>query len=74
MPQGVVERVMSDRGFGFIRPDGAPRGGNANVFFHISGMASSRDFEVIRIGDRVSYELHESPRGARAEGVVRLDD
>lgn len=63
MPDGTIKTLASDRGFGFIvDADGK------EYFFHRSG---SDDFDSLRSGERVTFEVEASPRGPRA-GKVRV--
>jgi CspA family cold shock protein len=65
MATGQVKSVLYDRGFGFIRmPDGE------EVFFHREGLAPDVNFEMLRPGEAVSFELRQGARGPRAENVT----
>lgn len=57
MAQGSI-KTITDRGFGFIRPDD----GGEDVFFHRSALAGVA-FEQLRQGDRVTYQPEADPRG-----------
>jgi CspA family cold shock protein len=61
---GIVKKVVGDRGFGFIASDDG-----TEYFFHRSG--TEADFDDLRGGDAVTFEIEASPRGPRA-GRVRL--
>jgi len=66
MPQGVVKRLVADRGFGFIAA--TPQ----DVFFHHSSVADGR-FDELQEGQAVEYELEEGPsrgKGPRAASVT----
>ena len=61
MPQGVIRRVVSDRGFGFISgPDG-------DVFFHHT-MVEGTSFDELQEGQAVEYEIDESAGSADRRG------
>lgn len=61
--QGTIKRVIRDRGFGFIRSaDGQ------EVFFHRSGL-QGLNFETLREGDAVEFELERGEKGPRATSV-----
>lgn len=69
MASGSIKTV-TDRGFGFIRPDG----GGEDLFFHRSAL-DGVDFDQVRSGDRVTYtaEADARQRGMRATSVRRAD-
>lgn len=72
MAQGTIKRINSDRGFGFIAPDGASQ----DLFFHVSAVESGA-FEQLREGQRVSFETGTDPRDAgraRAEHVRPIEE
>ncbi len=62
--QGSVKWYSIARGYGFI----APEGGGDDVFVHYSAV----DPEVLPLseGDRVSFEVEDSPKGPRAKNVT----
>ena len=61
--QGTIKRVIRDRGFGFIRAaDGQ------EIFFHRSAL-QNLDFESLREGDNVEFELERGEKGPRASNV-----
>ena len=64
MPSGTVKKVVADRGFGFIAADDAKE-----YFFHRSGVDSSLDFDRLMGGEKVEFEIEQSPKGARANRV-----
>jgi CspA family cold shock protein len=60
-----VKKVVSDRGFGFISA-----ADEKEYFFHRNGLDSSLDFDRLVGGERVEFEIEQSPKGPRA-GRVR---
>ena len=64
MTTGTVKKVVSDRGFGFIAADDGKE-----YFFHRSGLTASLDFDRLTGGEKVQFELEQSPKGARATNV-----
>jgi len=61
--QGTIKRVVRDRGFGFIRTaDGQ------EVFFHRSSL-KSLDFEGLKEGQNVEFEMERGDKGPRAVNV-----
>jgi cold shock protein len=68
MASGVIKKWLSERAFGFIKPDGV----GADVFFHLN---SFQHDEEPRAGDRVSFEIENSARSGKPQAVnVRLSD
>lgn len=64
MASGTIKKVVSDRGFGFITGED----GN-DYFFHREGLAPMFDFDRLRGGERVEFDLERNPRGPRATNV-----
>ena len=62
MPQGIIKKLVSDRGFGFI---GGEKG---DLFFH-SSVVTDTTFEALSEGQAVEYELGQGPKGPCAESV-----
>jgi CspA family cold shock protein len=60
---GVIKRLVRDRGFGFIKDDGGQE-----WFFHRSSVATGR-FEDLNEGKRVSFDEEPSPKGPRASNI-----
>ena len=62
MPQGVIKRLVSDRGFGFISA------GRQDIFFHHSSVADN-GFESLQEGQAVEYEVEaEGESSSRRSG------
>lgn len=61
MPQGVVKKLVQDRGFGFISS-----GEKGDVFFHHSVVADG-GFDSLQEGQNVEFEL-EGDSGGRGRG------
>jgi CspA family cold shock protein len=67
MAQGVIKKIVSERGFGFIS---AERG---DVFFHCSAVVDSA-FDDLKVGQSVEYDLEQDDgrrgnKGPRAATV-----
>ena len=65
MTRGTIKKIVSDRGFGFIAADDGKE-----YFFHRSGVEDSLNFDSLRGGEPVSFEIEASQKGPRA-GRVR---
>ncbi|MBN2475360.1 MAG: cold shock domain-containing protein [Pirellulales bacterium] len=61
MPQGVIKKLVADRGFGFISADGS------DIFFHHSSVKDN-GFDDLQEGQTVEYELEEESGGSRGRG------
>ncbi len=65
MEKGKIAR-LTDRGFGFISRDGVEK----DLFFH-SNELRGVEFNELREGDEVTFEVAESPKGPNATNVSR---
>jgi len=61
---GTVKKVISDRGFGFITADDGKE-----YFFHRNALQASLDFDRMRGGEKVDFDIEQSPKGPRANNV-----
>lgn len=70
MQQGTVARV-TDKGFGFIAREGVEK----DLFFHMNELKNIK-FDDLREGDKVTFEIGESPKGQNAINVniVKADE
>ncbi|QDT13259.1 cold-shock protein [Planctomycetes bacterium K23_9] len=62
MEQGTIKR-LTDRGFGFIATNS-----NEDMFFHSSNVEGVQ-FNDLREGQEVTYNVGSGPKGPRAENV-----
>jgi CspA family cold shock protein len=61
MQNGTIKKLVSDRGFGFIAgADGT------EYFFHRDGV---ENFDSLRGGETVTFDVEPSPKGPRAKQV-----
>lgn len=61
MSQGVIKKLVADRGFGFISA------GRQDVFFHHSSVADN-GFDSLQEGQTVDYELESEDGSGRRSG------
>jgi CspA family cold shock protein len=61
---GTIKKVVADRGFGFITADDGK-----DYFFHRNALDSSLDFDRLNGGEKVDFEIEQSPKGPRANRV-----
>jgi CspA family cold shock protein len=61
--QGIIKRVIRDRGFGFIRSTEGQE-----VFFHRSGL-QNLSFDALKEGASVEFEMERGEKGPRAVNV-----
>jgi cold shock protein len=61
--EGTIKRLIRDRGFGFIRAEDGQE-----VFFHRSAL-HGLDFDGLREGEKVAFEVERGAKGPRAVNV-----
>lgn len=64
MAQGTVKWFNSEKGFGFITPDG----GAPDVFVHYSEI-QARGFRTLEENQRVSFDIGQGTKGPQATNV-----
>jgi len=52
MAKGTIKKLVTDRGFGFILPEGETRN---DLFFHRSDVRGT-EYESLREGDQVTFD------------------
>ncbi len=63
MAQGVIKKLVYDKGFGFIARDGGK-----DLFFHHS-VVEEVQFDDLREGQEVEFTEGQGPKGPAAESV-----
>lgn len=66
MEQGTVARVM-DKGYGFISREGQDK----DLFFHMNELQNA-DFDSLKEGDKVEFEVTEGEKGPQATKVSKI--
>lgn len=69
MQNGTVIK-KNDKGFGFIKVDGQPDG-SKDLFFHTNELRNI-SFDELQEGDKVSFEIGDSPKGPNAVNVSKI--
>ena len=64
--EGTIKN-LTDKGFGFITVDGEEK----DLFFHKNELKGV-SYEELKVGDRVSFEKTDSPKGPNAINVTRI--
>jgi cold shock protein len=67
MAEGTVKWFNSEKGFGFIAPDG----GAADVFVHYSEIQAG-GFRNLEENQRVKFDITQGAKGPQAVGVTAL--
>ena len=60
---GTIKRLIAGRNFGFIRAENGH-----DVFFHASAVTGT-DFDSLRIGQEVNFDVEEGDKGPKAANV-----
>ena len=60
MATGTIKTLRGDKGFGFIKREGAQIGGG-DLFFHMSAVQDA-NFDDLREGQMVDYDEERDPR------------
>jgi len=63
MAEGTIKKLMTDRGFGFIKT-----GGTKDLYSDSSSLQGVT-LDQLQVGQKVSYTEGQSPKGPRAENV-----
>lgn len=66
MQEGTIAG-LTDKGFGFIKIEGAEK----DLFFHSNELIDVA-FDSLRVGDKVSFEMAEGPKGPNATKVSKI--
>jgi CspA family cold shock protein len=66
MIEGTVKWFNESKGFGFLSREGGP-----DVFVHHTEIVAE-GYRTLNEGDRVQFEVVDSPKGPRAAKVTRV--
>jgi CspA family cold shock protein len=67
MATGQIKRLVRDRGFGFIRPEGA----SEDIFFHSSAVSGVL-FDQLNEGQNVEFDREPDPRDPKRSRAVNI--
>ncbi|MCT7968991.1 cold-shock protein [Laspinema sp. D1] len=62
--EGVVKWYNRDKGYGFITRDN----GDGDVMVRFADL-NGADYQILKEGQRVSFEVHDGPKGLQAADV-----
>ncbi|MEK7535763.1 MAG: cold shock domain-containing protein [Patescibacteria group bacterium] len=65
---GTIKTLLTEKKFGFITVEGREK----DLFFHKDKVAAGTNFDDLKEGDTVSFDINETgPKGPAAENVAR---
>lgn len=64
--QGKIAR-LTDRGFGFISREGEEK----DLFFHSNNLSEGLQFNDLKEGDEVTFEVEQTEKGPSAVKIAR---
>jgi CspA family cold shock protein len=67
MTKGQIKRLVRDRGFGFIRPEGETE----DIFFHTSALQGVI-FDQLSEGQNVEFDKESDPRDPKRSRAVNV--
>jgi CspA family cold shock protein len=67
MATGQIKRLVRDRGFGFIRPEGA----SEDIFFHTTSVQGAM-FDDLTEGQNVEFDKEPDPRDSRRSRAINI--
>jgi len=67
MATGQIKRLVRDRGFGFIRPEGA----SEDIFFHSSALMGGI-FDSLNEGQQVEFDREADPRDPKRSRAINV--
>jgi len=68
MPEGIVKWFNDKKGYGFVVVEGDSK----DIFVHHSAIQGD-GFKTLKEGERVQFEVTQSPKGEQATSVVRME-
>ena len=68
MATGTIKRIITDRGFGFIRAEDG-----REIFFHRSELQNV-DFDELREGDHLEFNIIKGDKGPQAISIKKASE
>ena len=65
--EGTIKNLVQDKNFGFISVEGMEK----DLFFHANELKDVT-FSELKVGDKVSFEQADSPKGPNAVNVMKM--
>ena len=65
--EGTIKNLVQDKNFGFISVEGEEK----DLFFHANELKDVT-FSELKVGDKVSFEKADSPKGPNAVNVMKI--
>ena len=69
MEKGTVKTV-TDKGFGFITREGSDK----DIFYHENSLEGDLATRKLKVGDVVSYDVEETPKGLNATNITLIEE
>ncbi len=66
--EGTIKNLVQDKNFGFITVEGREK----DLFFHANSLVAGTNFTDLKVGDMVSFEEADSPKGPNAVNVAKV--
>ena len=64
--EGTIKNLVQDKNFGFITVEGREK----DLFFHANSLVAGLSFAELKVGDKVTFEEADSPKGPNAVNVA----
>ena len=64
--EGTIKNLVTDKNFGFISVEGREK----DLFFHANSLVPGVTFAELKVGDKVSFDEADSPKGPNAVNVA----
>jgi len=64
--EGTIKNLVTDKNFGFISVEGREK----DLFFHANSLVAGTSFMDLKVGDKVSFDEADSPKGPNAVNVA----